>query len=65
MGHPCKFQRVALLGSVTAQYSSTGRQPNFAALNRPVQNQQTTETYVLRKDLDELVTADLKTEKME
>jgi len=41
------------------------RQPNFAALNRPVQNQQTTETYVLRKDLDELVTADLKTEKME
>jgi len=30
----CKFQRVSLLGSVTARHSSTGRQPNFAALNR-------------------------------
>ena len=34
LGHPCKFQRVSLLGSVTARYSSSGRQPNFAALNR-------------------------------
>jgi len=33
-GHPCKFQRVSRLGSVTAQHSSIGRQPNFAALNR-------------------------------
>jgi len=32
--HPCKFQRVSRLGSVTAQHSSSGRQPNFAALNR-------------------------------
>ena len=32
--HPCKFQRVSRLGSVTAHYSSSGRQPNFAALNR-------------------------------
>jgi len=31
---PCKFQRVSLLGSVTAQHSSSGRQPNFVALNR-------------------------------
>jgi len=28
------FQRVLRLGSVTARYSSSGRQPNFAALNR-------------------------------
>jgi len=34
LGHPCKFQRVSRLGSVTARHSSTGRQPNFAALNR-------------------------------
>ena len=34
LGHPCKFQRVSRLGSVTARYSSSGRQPNFAALNR-------------------------------
>jgi len=33
-GHPCKFQRVLCLGSVTARHSSSGRQPNFAALNR-------------------------------
>jgi len=33
-GHPCKFQRVSRLGSVTAQQSSSGRQPNLAALNR-------------------------------
>ena len=32
--HPCKFQRVSRLGSVTARHSSSGRQPNFAALNR-------------------------------
>jgi len=34
LGHPCKFQRVSRLGSVTARQSSSGRQPNFAALNR-------------------------------
>jgi len=34
LGHPCKFQRVLHLGSVTARHSSSGRQPNFAALNR-------------------------------
>jgi len=34
LGHPCKFQRVSCLGSVTARHSSSGRQPNFAALNR-------------------------------
>jgi len=34
LGHPCKFQRVSRLGSVTALHSSSGRQPNFAALNR-------------------------------
>jgi len=34
LGHPCKFQRVSRLGSVTARHSSRGRQPNFAALNR-------------------------------
>ena len=34
LGHPCKFQRVSRLGSVTARHSSTGCQPNFAALNR-------------------------------
>ena len=34
LGHPCKFQRVSRLGSVNARHSSTGRQPNFAALNR-------------------------------
>jgi len=32
--HPCKFQRVSRLGSVTARHCSSGRQPNFAALNR-------------------------------
>jgi len=30
--HSCKFQRVSRLGSVTARHSSSGRQPNFAAL---------------------------------
>ena len=33
-GTPCKFQRVSRLGSVTARHSSTGHEPNFAALNR-------------------------------
>jgi len=34
LGHSSKFQQVSHLGSVTAQHSSSGRQPNFAALNR-------------------------------
>jgi len=34
LGHPCKFQQLSHLGRVTAWYSSSGRQPNFAALNR-------------------------------
>ena len=34
LGHPCKFQPVSRLGSVTARHSSSGRQQNFAALNR-------------------------------
>jgi len=34
LGHPCKFQWVSRLGSVTAWHSSSGHQPNFAALNR-------------------------------
>jgi len=34
LGHPCKFQRVSHLGSVTARHSSSGRQQNFATLNR-------------------------------
>ena len=29
--HPCKFQRVSRLGSVTVRHSSSGRQPDFAA----------------------------------
>jgi len=29
-GNPCKFQRLSRLDSVTAQHSSSGRQPNFA-----------------------------------
>jgi len=33
-GHPNKFQRVSRLGSITAGHSSSGRQSNFAALNR-------------------------------
>jgi len=32
--HPCKCQRVSRLDSVTARHSSSGRQPNLAALNR-------------------------------
>ena len=31
---PSIFQRVMRLGGVTARHSSTGRKPNFAALNR-------------------------------
>ena len=34
MGHPYEFQRVSRLGSVTAWYSSSGRRPNFVALDR-------------------------------
>ena len=34
MGHPCKFQRVSRLGSVTARHSSSECEPHFAALNR-------------------------------
>jgi len=34
LGHPIIFQRVLHLGSVTARQSSSGRQPNFAGLNR-------------------------------
>ena len=33
LGHPSKFQRLSCLGSVTARYPSSGRQPNFAVLN--------------------------------
>jgi len=32
--HPSKFQRVSRLGSVTVRHSTSGRQANFAALNR-------------------------------
>jgi len=34
LGHPSTFQRVLRIGSVTAWHSSSGRQPNFSALNR-------------------------------
>jgi len=34
LGHPSKFQRLSCLGSVTARYSSSERQPNFSVLNR-------------------------------
>jgi len=34
LGHPIIFQRISRLSSVTARQSSSGRQPNFAALNR-------------------------------
>ena len=34
LGHCCKFQQVSHLGSVTAQHSSSGHQPNIATLNR-------------------------------
>jgi len=33
LGHPYEFQRVSDHGSVTAQHSTSGRQPNVAALN--------------------------------
>ena len=32
--HPCTFQRVSRLGSVTARHSGSGCQSNFTALNR-------------------------------
>jgi len=34
LGHPSKFQWVSHLGSITVWHSSSGRQPNFAALNK-------------------------------
>ena len=34
LGHPSYFKLLPLLGSITARQSSSGRQPNFAALNR-------------------------------
>jgi len=34
LGHPSTFQRVSRLSSVTARHSTSGRPPNFAALNR-------------------------------
>ena len=34
LGHPSSFQWLSRLGSVTARQSGSGRQPNFAALNR-------------------------------
>jgi len=34
LGHPCKFQWVSRLGSITARHSSSGHHPNFAALYR-------------------------------
>jgi len=34
LGHPIIFQWVLRLGSITARQSSSGHQPNFAALNR-------------------------------
>jgi len=33
-GTPANFNGFRVLGSVTARHSSSGRQPNFAALNR-------------------------------
>jgi len=33
LGHPCKFQRLSRLGSVTVRHSSSGHEPNFAALS--------------------------------
>ena len=34
LGHPSKFQRLSRLCSVTARHSGSGREPNYAALNR-------------------------------
>jgi len=34
LGHPCKFQRVSRLGSVTARHSNSGRQPNCGVEQR-------------------------------
>jgi len=33
LGHPSEFQRLSLLGSVTARHPGSGREPNFLALN--------------------------------
>jgi len=33
-GHPCKFQRVSRLSSITARHSSGGRQPNCGVEQR-------------------------------
>jgi len=33
LGHPCNFQRVSGLGSVTARHLSSGHEPNFAELS--------------------------------
>jgi len=34
LGHPSKFQQLSLLGIVATRHSNSGRQPNFAALDR-------------------------------
>ena len=34
LGHTCKFQHLSRLGSVTARHTSSGRQPDFAVLDR-------------------------------
>jgi len=34
LGHPSRFQRVSRLVTITVRHSSSGRQPNFALLNR-------------------------------
>ena len=34
LGHPCKFQRVSRLGSVTARHSNSRRQPNCGVEQR-------------------------------
>jgi len=34
LGHPCKFQRVSRLGSVTARHCSSGRRPNCGVEQR-------------------------------
>ena len=36
LGHPCKFQQVSHLGSVTARHSASGRHPNFAGRAPPI-----------------------------
>jgi len=34
LGHPCKFQRLSRLGSVTVRHCSSGRQPNCGVEQR-------------------------------